>query len=66
MNNRDLDQNGNVNRRVADIRDSVWGTVGMLNGHEVEYIRGSMQMWAYTDGKGYAYGASSDWAKENQ
>lgn len=47
-----------MNRKVTNIRNSVFGTFGLLNGREVEFCRAT-RMWAYTDGSGYAYGAHS-------
>lgn len=47
-----------MNRQVTNIKQTVFGTFGTLNGKEVELVRG-MNMWAYTDGSGYAYGATA-------
>jgi hypothetical protein len=47
-----------TNLQVTNIRRSVFGTFGTLNGREVEFCRAT-RMWAYTDGSGYAYGAHS-------
>jgi len=47
-----------MNKQVKNIRRSVFGVFGELNGKEVEFCR-AMKMWAYTDGSGYAYGAHS-------
>jgi len=43
---------------VTNIRRTVFGTFGVLNGEEVEFNR-AMRMWHYTDGRGYVYGAHS-------
>ncbi len=45
----------NLNQ-VKNIRRSVFGIFGTLNGREVEFTY-STRMWFYTDGSGYAYGA---------
>ena len=47
-----------MSNQVSNIRRTVFGTFGMLNGREVEFNR-AMRMWHYTDGSGYAYGAHS-------
>ena len=44
--------------QVTNIRRTVFGIFGELNGREVEFTY-SMRMWFYTDGSGYAYGAHS-------
>lgn len=44
--------------KVENIRRSVFGIFGTLNGKEVEFCYAT-RMWAYTDGSGYAYGAHS-------
>jgi hypothetical protein len=43
--------------KVTNISRTVFGTFGLFSGKEVELVRG-MNMWAYTDGSGYAYGAA--------
>lgn len=47
-----------MDKQVSNISRTVFGTFGTFNGKEVELVRG-MNMWAYTDGSGYAYGAVS-------
>ena len=48
----------NMSNQVINIRRTVFGTFGVLNGREVEFNR-AMRMWHYADGSGYAYGAHS-------
>ena len=43
--------------KVTNIKHTVFGLFGTLNGREVEFCR-AVRMWAYTDGSGYAYGAA--------
>ena len=47
-----------MSNQVTNIRRTVFGTFGVLNGREVEFNR-AMRMWHYADGSGYAYGAHS-------
>jgi hypothetical protein len=47
-----------MSKQVTSIKNTVFGTFGLLNGREVEFCRAT-RMWAYTDGSGYAYGAHS-------
>jgi hypothetical protein len=51
-------QERNMNHQVTNIRSTVFGVFGTLNGREVEFTY-STRMWFYTDGSGYAYGAHS-------
>jgi hypothetical protein len=46
------------NMQVTNIRRTVFGITGTLNGKEVEFTYAT-RMWFYTDGSGYAYGAHS-------
>lgn len=47
-----------MSKQVTNIRRTVFGIFGTLNGREVEFTY-STRMWFYTDGSGYAYGAHS-------
>lgn len=47
-----------MSNQVTNIRRTVFGTFGTLNGREVEFTY-STRMWFYTDGSGYAYGGHS-------
>ncbi len=47
-----------MSKQVTNVRSTVFGTFGLLNGKEVEFCRAT-RMWAYTDGSGYAFGAHS-------
>lgn len=44
--------------KVTNIRRTVFGIFGELNGKEVEFTY-STRMWFFADGSGYAYGAHS-------
>jgi hypothetical protein len=43
---------------VVNVSRTPFGIIGSLNGREVEFCYAT-RMWAYTDGSGYAYGATS-------